>query len=169
MKGNPVDFIIQEQMGMVLINPTNENFDMQYAGVSFTMKPGEKKTFEAKCANHLLNAYGPRGLSYLQYGADEKVVGDAGRERNRAFKLRMVTDFNVRNENRKNMGLGYLTPTEKIKEYADELGLELMEPYAPRDKEKDRMRELEEQNLTFARAMLQLQEEIRELRESKKK
>jgi len=139
MKDAIGNIMFQELVGMVLFNPTDEDIDMQYSGVSFTLKAGEKKTFEAKCANHLLNSFGQRGLSYLAYGSDEEAIAAAGRERNRDFKHRMVTDFNVRNENRKNMGLGYHVPTKELKRYAEELELELMEPYAPRDKERSEL------------------------------
>lgn len=137
------NFMFAEKMGKVLLNPTDEDFDMQYSGVSFTMKPGEKRAFEDNAADHLLNSWGQRGLSYLMYGADERVVAEDGKKRNRAFRQRMVTDFNVRNENRKNMGLGYLVPSGALKKYASDLGIELMEPYAARDEEKNKIQSQE--------------------------
>lgn len=133
---DPINFVIQEQIGMVVANPTNEDFDMQYSGVSFTIKAGEKITLATNAASHILNSYGPRGLVYLKYGCDEGKVLEEGRVRNEEFKRKQVTEFNVRNENRKNMNLGYLAPTAKLKQYASELGLELMQPYAPRDAER---------------------------------
>jgi hypothetical protein len=133
--------MFQEQVGMVVLNPTNEDFDMQYSGVSFTIKAGYKQTLSANAANHILNAYGPRGLSYLQFGADEDKIAAAGKQRNEDFKRRQVTEFNIRNENRKNMNMGYLPPSGKVKEYALELGLELMQPYAPRDAEREKINE----------------------------
>jgi hypothetical protein len=141
MSKDPINFMFQEQVGMVVFNPTNENFDMQFSGVSFTMKPGEKLSMAANAANHLLNSFSPRGLCYLAYGADEEKIAAAGKQRNDDFKRKQVTDFNISNENRKNMNLGYLPPTEKLKEYALELGLVLMQPYAPRDKERVQINE----------------------------
>lgn len=132
-------FMFAEQRGMVLFNPTDDDFDMQYSGVSFTMKPGQKTTFDANAANHLLNAFGQRGLCYLAYGADEKQIGEDGKKRNKEFKKRMVTDFNFRNENRKTTGLNYLIPSPTLMKYAEELNLELFEPYAARDAEKDKL------------------------------
>ena len=62
-------------IGMVLWNPTDEDFDdMQYAGISISLKAGEKQAFAMKCATHLLNAFGQRGLTSLIYGADEERV-----------------------------------------------------------------------------------------------
>lgn len=138
---DPINFMFQEQVGMVVLNPTNEDFDMQYAGISFTLKPGQKQNLAINAANHVLNSFGPRGLCYLAFGADEAKIAEQGRRRNEDFKRKLVTDFNVSNENRKNMNMGYLPPSEKLKEYALELGLELMQPYAPRDKEREKINE----------------------------
>ena len=66
MANNGLDVMFQEQMGMVVLNPTNEDFDMQYAGISFTIKSGEKRTLSSAAANHILNAFTQRGLCYLQ-------------------------------------------------------------------------------------------------------
>lgn len=127
---DPINFMFQEQVGMVIFNPTNEDFDMQYAGVSFTLKPGQKQNLAANAANHVLNAFGPRGLCYLAYGANEEEVAAKGRKRNEDFKRKTVMDFNVTNEARKNMNLGYISPTGIIKKYAEELGIELTMPFA---------------------------------------
>jgi len=139
MSKDPVNFILQEQTGMVVLNPTNEDFDMQYSGVSFTIRTGQKQTLSIHAANHILNSFGPRGLCYLQYGADEEKIAAEGKRRNENFKRKHVTDFNIRNENRKNMNLGYLPPAEKTRQYAQELGIELIEPYAAKDKDREKM------------------------------
>lgn len=156
MKTDPINFMFQEQVGMVVLNPTNEDFDMQYAGISFTLKPGQKQNLAANAANHLLNSFGPRGLCYLSYGADEEKIAAAGRKRNEDFKRKMVTDFNITNENRKNMNMGYLPPTEKIKEYALELGLQIMQPYAPRDKEREKINEQTSEIATLRKTVADL-------------
>lgn len=143
MAKDPVNFILQEQSGMVVLNPTNEDFDMQYSGISFTIKSGQKQTLSANAANHILNSFGPRGLCYLQFGADEEKIATDGRKRNEHFKRRHVTEFNIRNENRKNMNLGYLPPTEKTRQYAQELGIELIEPYAAKDHDRQKMQSQE--------------------------
>jgi hypothetical protein len=139
MANNGLDVMFQEQMGMVVLNPTNEDFDMQYAGISFTIKSGEKRTLSAAAANHILNAFTQRGLCYLAYGADEARIAEQGKQRNEDFKRKQVNEFNIRNENRKNMNMGYLPPSDKIKEYASELAIQLMQPYAPRDNERLKM------------------------------
>ena len=94
-------------MSVVLWNPTNEDFDMQYAGRSFTLKSGQKATVNDACANHLLNAFGPRGLTFLSYGDDEKDIEIKAKERNYEFKKRQVQVYNQTNEQRKLTRLGY--------------------------------------------------------------
>ena len=132
---NPFEIQMQT-IGATLWNPTNETLDMQYAGISISLKPGQRQVYHIKCANHLLNAFGQRGLTSLPYGADEEKIGKDAIKRNKDFKTKQVVDYNQRNENRKAMNLGYLPPTEKLKEYAIELGLKLLEPYQVRDEER---------------------------------
>lgn len=124
--------------GMILWNPTDEDMEMQYSGSSFVMVSGEKREFENSCAAYILNSYGARGITSLKYG-DEKNEGKIGAdaiERNKEFKKRQVTQYNIQNENRKHMNLGYLPPTALMKKYALELGLKLLEPYTVRDEER---------------------------------
>jgi hypothetical protein len=124
--------------GMVLWNPTNEDFDMQYAGISFTIKAGEKQEVAGNCARHILNSFTTRGLTSLKYGDEknEEKIGADAIARNIEFKKRQITNYNQQNENRKHMNLGFLPPTESIKKYAIELGLKLLEPYSVRDEER---------------------------------
>jgi len=150
-------------VGLMLYNPTNEDFNMQYAGVSLTMRAGEKTLFEIACAKHLLNSFGPRGLSSLQYGADEDKVKRDGQQRNKDFKKRMVTEYNQRNENRKMAGLGYHPPTPEITQYAIELGLQLLEPYAVRDEERNDLSSLKQENIELKGQMGAMMEKFNEL------
>ncbi|MFA5377336.1 MAG: hypothetical protein WC455_16415 [Dehalococcoidia bacterium] len=149
--------------GLVLWNPTNEDFDMQYSGVSFTLKSGEKREIEISAGKHLLNAFGPRGLTSLKYGdeANEERIGRDAIDRNIEFKKRQVVNYNQQNESRKHMNLGYLPPSDIMRRYSKELGLKLLEPYSVRDEERagiaDTRRENEE-----------LRNEISELREMMK-
>jgi hypothetical protein len=136
-------------VGLTLWNPTDEDLDMQYSGLSLTMKAGEIQVFEINCAKHLLNGFGQRGLTSLVFGCDDKTkrgIGEAARKRNIDFKTRMVTDYNQRNANRKQMGLGYLPSSEKVREYASTIGIKLDDPYSVRDPERDRTEVLETEN-----------------------
>ncbi len=124
--------------GMVIWNPTNEDIDMQYAGISFTLKSGEKRDFDVNVANHIINSFGVRGLTPLKYGdeANEKKIGEDGIARNIEFKKRQITLYNQQNENRKHMNLGYQPPSAILKKYAIELGIKLLEPFTVRDEER---------------------------------
>jgi hypothetical protein len=148
---------------MVVLNPTNEDLDMQFKGVSFTIKAGEKATLSASAANHVLNSFGQRGLSYLPFGADEAKITEDGKKRNEDFKRRQVIEFNVRNENRKNMNMGYLPAIDKVKEYALELGLELMQPYAPRDAERVKLNEQTDELSELRKSQAELLQKVNEL------
>lgn len=165
MAKDPISFMFQQQMGMVLLNPTNEDFDMQFSGVSFTIKAGEKLTMAENAAKHVLNSFGQRGLSYLAFGADEERIAADGKQRNREFKIKQVTEFNIRNENRKNMNLGYLPPSDKIKEYASEMGIELMQPYAPRDAERVKLNAQDDEITALRRSNADLADKVNKLLE----
>jgi len=155
-------------MGIMLYNPTNERFEMQFGGVSMTMKPNAKLEVEDACGNHLLNAFGQRGLCKLFYDCDEKKIKEDGKKRNFEFKKKQVIEYNQRNENRKQMGLPYLPATDKVKEYAVDLQLELLEPYSVRDEERgaiaesrDREKALQSQIVDLQIAMANLIEELK--------
>jgi hypothetical protein len=155
-------------IGLVLLNPTNEDLDMQYAGISLTLKAGEKRAYEIACARHLLNGFGQRGLTSLSYGANEEEIAKEGRERNIEFKKRMVTEYNQRNENRKHMGLNYHPPTEHVKKYAIELGLELLEPYRVRDEERGEVADLRKENRDLKNQVNDMMAQFKEAMEQMK-
>ncbi len=160
MSDNPMSMIFQKQDGTVLFNPTDEDFDLQYAGISFKIKPGEKLTVPTNCANHVLNSHGQKGLSRLIFGADEKKVADDGRKRNYDFKVRAVAKFNEVNENRKSQGLGAHIPSAQIRKYASQLGVVLTEPYAARDEEKVKIRTQDETIASLQATLAALQAQI---------
>lgn len=128
-------------MSKLLWNPTNEKLEHAYSGITYFFAPGEKKRVEDNCGKHLLHNLDIRGLTVLELDEDgkvdeEKVKVDA-LARNRAFKTRMVSEFNQRNESRKQQGMSYLTPTAKVQEYAVELGLGLLELFTVKDAERE--------------------------------
>lgn len=160
---DPINVMFQQQMGMVVLNPTNEDFDMQFSGVSFSLKAGQKMVLAEHAAKHVLNAFGQRGLTYLAFGADEEALAADGKRRNKEFKIKQLTEFNIRNESRKNMNMGYLPPTQKLKEYALELGIELMQPYATRDLERTKMNAQDDEITALRRANSDLTEKVNKL------
>jgi len=137
---------------------------MQYAGRSFTLCKGEKEEVNEACANHLLNAFGQRGLTFLKYGDDESAIGKASVDRNREFKKRQVQIYNQTNEQRKLTRLGYLPPSQKLKEYALELGIKLIEPYSMKDEEKAAIAKSTIENELLKAQTAKQSEEIAELR-----
>jgi hypothetical protein len=151
--------------GRVVWNPTNEDFDMQYAGISFTIKAGEKRELEGNCAGAILNSHGARGLTVLKYGdeANEDGIAAAARARNREFKMRQVVLYNQQNENRKHMNLGYLPPMAKLKEYALELGIKLLEPYNVREEERAGISEAKRENEALTARLARKDEVIGEI------
>ena len=151
-------------LGIMLWNPTTDNLDMQYAGISIRLEPGQKQLFALKCASHLLNAFGVRGLTSLTYGEDETSVGEDARARSEEFKKKQIIEYNQRNESRKQMGMGYLPPTADVKKYAIELGLKLLEPYSVRDEERNAISQAASDNKTLKDKLEGQNAEIAELK-----
>lgn len=141
---------------------------MQYAGRSFTLHSGEKEEVNEACANHLLNAFGQRGLTYLKYGDDEETIAKDAKERNHEFKKRQITIYNQTNEQRKLTRMGYLSPTSKLKEYALELGIELIEPYTLKDEEKAAIAKSTIENEVLKQKLDAQDKELAELKEMMK-
>lgn len=150
---------------IVLCNPTNERFDMQHGGVSVSMKANSILEVSDACGNHLLNAFGGRGLTQFTYGCDEKKLKEDAIERNFEFKKRQVIEYNQRNENRKQTGLPYLPPTKHIKAYAVELKLQLLEPYSVRDEERGKIGDLQDKNRALNSQIVDLQVKLTTLLE----
>jgi hypothetical protein len=148
---------------LTLFNPTNEEFKMVFAGMDVRMKPGEKLQSDDAKANHLLNAFGQRGLCQLVFGDKEEVVGKAGVERNIEFKKAQVVRYNLMNEQRKNQGQAYLTPSREIQGYARELGISLVEPYALKDLQATAMTELIQKNIFLENKFSELSAQNAEL------
>jgi len=112
---------------------------MKYAGRSFTLATGEKLDHvNEACKNHLITEFGRRGLVALGYSdaGHEDEIGEAARKTNLEFKKRQVRIYNETNEQRKLSRLGYQSPGKVIRQYAVELGIELLEPYTMKDEEK---------------------------------
>lgn len=139
---------------------------MTYAGRSLSLKPDEKLAgINESCKNHLINSFGPRGLVALAYSdvGKENEIGDAGRELNLRFKKRQIRIYNETNEQRKLGRLGYLSPTKKIKEYAVELGMELLEPYNLKDEEKAAIAKSTNENALLRQELEELRNMIKSL------
>lgn len=134
-----------------LWNPTSEEFGLQYGGYSYTISAGKRLKVEEAMGNHALNALGARGLTKLLFdddgkSIDEEQIGNDAIARNREFKIRQITTYNERNERRKASGQAYDPPTEIVKRYAVELGINLLLPYTMAEGERGQIGKLTQQN-----------------------
>jgi len=150
---------------ITLYNPTNEQFDMQHQGISFSMKSDEKLEVDDARARHVLNSMGPRGLTSLSYGCDEEKIQKEAIARNLVFKKKQIIEYNQRNENRKMEGKSYLPPTSSVTTYAIELGLKLLEPFTMKDEERSVISSEKKKNVKFENDLKELQKENSELKD----
>jgi len=136
-------------MATVLFNPTNEELRTQHQGVDVILKPypedGHVLKVDDKRARHVLNVLAPRGLTTLEYGDDrqdgkiKKEKAASGVKRNLDFKRKQVVEFNQLNISNKDNKIGYLHPAKHLKEYADEVGIKLVEPYTDPDEGQEKI------------------------------
>lgn len=152
---------------IVLYNPTNEMFEMQFEGRTYRIGPEEKLRVSEACGKHLLTGYGPRGLTGLEFGDEANIdqIRADGIKRNREFKLKCVIEYNQRNESRKQMNMPFLIPPEHIKNYARELNIELIAPFSVREEENARIQALTEQNRKLGEALDKRDAEMAQMRE----
>ncbi len=155
-------------IGLTLWNPTDEDLDMQYSGISLTLKAGEKWACEISCAKHLLNGFGARGLTSIPYGGNEEQIGAEAIKRNLEFKKRQIIEYNQRNENRKQQGMGYLPPTPYVKKCAIDLAIKLLEPYAIRDEEREGISATRQENEKLKAEMAELREMLKTIMDAPK-
>lgn len=156
-----------KKMSQVLYNPTNEYMEYYHAGIRYGFKPGDKIKVHDKAANHLLVHMFGRGLTSLDYGDEGRLeeIEKEALERNKEFKKKQVIQYNVLNENRKLSGQGYLPPSKKVKEYALELGIELLEPYSLKDVEKTKISDSERKLVEAEKKSAKMEEELKSLKE----
>lgn len=153
-------------IGAQLFNPTDEDLEARYAGISLTIKSGEKQVFEINCARHLLNEFSRRGLCRLPIGCtaeQEKKIAADGIEANRKFKVDMITKFNERNENRRSQGLGMLTPDKYLRKISKETGLVIVSPYENKDEERVELNGLTKENEALKREMAELRDMMKQV------
>jgi len=135
-------------MAIVLFNPTNETMEYTYIGQLTVLKPGTKLKVDDNRGRHLLANLDNRGLVALEYGdqgdVEERKAAN-GRKKNLEFKRRQVMRHNQQNEARATSKLPYLEPTAKISEYAEELGIKLLEPYVFGDEQVEKLAGLKQE------------------------
>ena len=150
-------------MSKMLWNPTNEVLSYPFGGITYSLQPGEKKKVEDGAGKHLLHNLGVRGLTVLEYDCNEEKIRKDAIERNRDFKRKQVIEYNQRNETRKQTNMAYLAPTKEVKDYAIELGMGLLEPFTPRDAEREGMARLADENKTLKDTLAELTNKLNSL------
>jgi hypothetical protein len=161
----------RKTMDVTLMNPTDEHMEPLIGGKPLVLAPGAKKRVDGSVGNHIINTHGPRGIISLDY--DDNIMKSPhdktltveewkikkGRETNKEFKTKQILNYNQLNEKRKMEGLSFLPPTDQVKGYAEELGLELLSPYTITDKDQSKINTLKEENLELREQNLKLQEQ----------
>jgi hypothetical protein len=158
-------------MDVTLMNPTKEYMEPLFGGKPYPLPPGKKIRVDGSIGNHIINTHGLRGIISLDYDDDKikykndksKTVEEwkigKGLERNKEFRIKQVMDINQINEKRKHEKMSYLEPTEEVKQYAKDLGLELLSPYTVTDKDQVEMNKLKEENLELREQNLLIKEQ----------
>ena len=150
-------------MSTVLYNPTNETLVGTYVGEDTVIAPEAKVKVDDNRGRHILNQLGRRGLIALDYGDEGDVFKakvKAAIAKNRAFKEKQVTDYNRTNSQNRANHMPYIPPTEQVEGYAKELGLELIQPYAPKDTRTPEIERLTEENRVKDRQIDELRTQI---------
>lgn len=143
---------------MFLFNPTNEDFDYTYGGLSYRVEAGKKKKVNESEGNHVLNALGSRGMTRLVFddegkSINEEQIAEDARQRNREFKERQIVNYNYRNEERKASGKPYDPPTKEVRKYAVELGIALLKPYEMATGELAQVAKVTQENETLKKQL----------------
>lgn len=158
-------------MAIIIYNPTNEEFTATYIGISDKILPEQKLRVDDARGRAYLNELGKRGLVQLEYGDEgegAKRKADAGRNKNLEFKRKNVLRYNQTNERAKMNGAAYNDPPQQIKEYAEELGLSLIQPFQFTDEKNIRMADLKQESLSKDRLLAEKDREMGELKDSMK-
>ncbi len=153
-------------MSTVLFNPTNEDFDAQYIGVTYTIEAGGKTKVDDKAGRHILNVLGPRGLMSLDFGDEgegQERKAKIGRQRNYEFKRKQVLRFNQQNQQRELSRLPYQAPESIIADYADEVGIQLVQPYRPESEQSEKIGKLTQDLQDSATRLVEKDKDIKVL------
>jgi hypothetical protein len=155
----------EEIMGTVVYNPTNEEISAFHDGVEYKWNPEDKIEIGDTCANHILQTqrYEERGLVKLKYGDNEKVKGTEGLRRFKEFKKKQISIYNQTNTDNKIRGVPYIQPTETVKKYAMQLGIELLEPYNLKETEKAAIAKSTDENIKLKGELKELREQMTEM------
>jgi len=152
-------------MSTVLYNPTGELVSVFHDGLEYKLNPGDKIKISDSAANHIIHTqhYDNRGLVKLEYGDNEKVKGTEGLRKFKEFKKKQITIYNQTNTDNKIKGVPYIQPTEEVRKYAMDLGIELLEPYNLKDDEKAAISKSTEENAKLKAELKEMREQMAEM------
>jgi hypothetical protein len=149
---------------MLVGNFTPDEIPWEHIGQVGTLDQGAVEDFEDKRARHILTKFGPRGLLKVEWDDRDnlkKYTEKAMAVYNR-FWQRNISVFNQQNEQRKNENKAYASPTKQLQDKADELGVELVEPWkAVKKTDSGEMKRLRRENED-------LQEEMKDIKDGMK-
>lgn len=147
-------------MSTILLNPTDEILEGFHIGERYKFKPNDKMKVSDRAGRHLMTHLSNRGLTILEYGDDEKEKAEEGLERNQAFKMKQISNFNQLNEANKIQGLPYATPPKMVDQYAKEMGVDLKQPYIVENVQMQNQNEIKNENAELKEQMAELQKQL---------
>lgn len=99
---------------MLLYNPTDSEMIWLYGGSPYRVPAGGKVEFPENIGSHMLTHLSARGLLELKHGDDEKEAKKQGREIERNFLRKQVSDFRKMNEARTAAGFPPTIPSTAL-------------------------------------------------------
>ncbi len=151
---------------MLVGNFTPDTLKWEHVGQVGEIPPGEVKDFPDNRANHILTKSGPRGL--LKVDWDKRDELDYYTEiamgiYTRFWQLQLSV-YNQQNEQRRNENKVYTFPTKQLQEKAEELNVELMEPWKTvRKTETGEMKDLRRKNEDLTTEIGDLKKDVAEM------
>ena len=162
-------------MSITVFNPTNEDFPLVYEGITQIIHgrckeypEGEALMMDEAKANFLVNRFGRRGLTTLEFkdGTDpaekEKKIKHA-LAANKAFKIALVERHNQINEDRRQARQPLNKPTAEVTKYSEEFGIEILSPYTVKTEQGVELAELREANAAQAKQISGMMSKMMEL------
>jgi hypothetical protein len=141
-------------MAMVILNPTDEDIEVKWAGLTHVLEPDSRNTFEDKDGKQIIHNYENRGIIELNYGDEGEIELqkiEAGRLKYDEFWTKQIVNYNQINEERQQANRPFIRPTKEVIHHSKRLGLKLLEPYKVEDAGSKELSLLMEQNKRLER------------------
>lgn len=148
---------------MHVANFTPDTINWQHIGVEGAIKPDQVVELEDSRARHILNKYAARGLVQMNFGDEPEPKRKQSMSQWKNFWEEQVVTFNRHNEDQKEKGNRYATPTAEIKEHAEKLGLELLRPWRIESKDNPEFQKLKSENAELKGSLSTMQAQIDKL------